>query len=175
MRSQVIRKMVLGALFAAMAVILKSYGSIMIGNAQRISYFQIPLLLGGYFLGPLYGLITGFICDTVYAFTSTQATFFSIYTLSTVIWGPAGALIRKLSHEPAKHIPFIMVIGLTSVFQTAINTFGNYLYGYDPFASLVPRLIFMMVSIPMNIIIVRAIALQLIQIEDLRTVSAVRS
>lgn len=51
MRNQTIRKLALASLFASMAIVLKTFLSIQLGESMRISLFPIPLLVGGFYWG----------------------------------------------------------------------------------------------------------------------------
>lgn len=164
MRNKEIRNIVIAALFASIASILKIY-SLQITPTWRISIFAIPLLLGGYFLGPYYGLLIGFVTDTVYMFISPYASVWSIYTLSTMIWGFSGFLIKKLNWGL---FGIILVISFTSISETLINSVAMYFDSRDIFAVLAglpTRLTALVLRLPVLIIIFSFLKERLKQIE----------
>lgn len=157
MRNKIIRNITFAAMFAAMASIFKIF-SIQITPNWRISIFPIPIILASYYLGPIYGLLVGFATDTAYIIYSPMATFYSIYTLSTMIWGLTGYLI-KLSKS--NFIMMIVIIALTSLLETSINTLGmliNNKFNLEPVLTLLPnRLIALAIRLPFLVAITKVI------------------
>jgi ECF transporter S component (folate family) len=141
-----IRKITFAALLAAIASVLKIY-SLQLTDTMRISVFPIPLILAGFYLGPTYGLMVGFVTDTAYWITSPNASFWSLYTITTMVWGLSGFLAKKMRF---KHnvVSFSIVILLTSIFETVANTYFHYLIGIPYLVTLVPRIITMFVRLP---------------------------
>jgi ECF transporter S component (folate family) len=164
-----VQKLTLAALFVAIGSFLKIY-SIQVTDSMRFSFFAIPILLAGFYLGPGYGLLTGFAVDTVYFMISPYASFWSLYTITTVIWGFSGYLIKKL-HNRYGIFAFIFIILFTSVFETGFNTYANYFYGFDIWVTLVSRIISMFVRIPLMVFIMNLLVnkLKVIQLETMKT------
>ena len=157
MRNQQIRKIVFASLFAAIASILKVY-SLQITADWRVSLFPIALILAGYFLGPLYGLAVGFVTDTVYMIVSPYAHIWSIYTLSTMMWGLSGYVLSVIKPNI---LLFILVITLSSLLETSINSVAmiveggnNWIYVYT---GLGKRLISLVLRLPILIILTKVI------------------
>lgn len=163
MKTNETRKITVTAMLIAFAAVLKiisfSYsigGGVITG---RISFFAIPLMLAGYMFGPGYGLLAGFATDTVYILTNPFATSWSVFTVSTMIWGISGYLLRKLRY---KHftMSLILIILITSLFETAINTLGMYLLdpsGGIAIVSLFMRIITQIIRLPLLVIVMRAL------------------
>lgn len=154
MRNNKIRRIVLAALFAALASIIKALS---LEGEARLSFFQIPIMLAGYYLGGFYGLGVGFVADTVYFLTPwTKGTFWGIFTITTMLWGLSGAVLRKM--KPS-WINIILVILVSSIIETTINTIGISLYqsgGWPTvLANLSLRVGFMFIRIPINVILIR--------------------
>jgi ECF transporter S component (folate family) len=165
MRNKKIRIIALAAVFASMAIVLKSFLSIQLGDDMRISLFPIPLLIAGYLLGPWWGLLVGFVTDTVYFMVSPFASFYSIFTISTMIWGLAGAFIRFLPGK--KEIwKYIVVIGITTVSETLINTLAFMVYGI-PSQAIWIRLSVMLIRFPFLIVTTQIILKQFLILMDL--------
>lgn len=148
MRNKIIRNITFAAMFAAMASILKIF-SIQITPNWRISIFPIPIILASYYLGPIYGLLVGFATDTAYIIYSPYASFYSIYTLSTMIWGLTGYFIKLCR---SNFLMMIVIIAITSILETSINTLGmliDYKFVLTPvLANLPKRLITLAIRLP---------------------------
>jgi ECF transporter S component (folate family) len=147
-----IQKLTLAGLYVALGSFLK-ISSIQITESMRISLFAVPIILAGFYLGPIYGLLVGFAVDTVYFMISPYASFWSLYTISTTIWGLSGWLIRKMHHRYGL-FAFVSIIFLTSVFETSWNSLANYFYGLDVWATLFFRIITMLARLPILVFVV---------------------
>ncbi|MGD9605198.1 MAG: folate family ECF transporter S component [Bacilli bacterium] len=164
MRNQKTRKIALAALFASMAIVLKTFLSIQLGDSMRISLFPIPLLIGGFLLGPLWGLLIGFVTDTVYFMISPFASFWSVYTISTMIWGLGGGLIKLV---PVKKDlwKYIIIIAITTILETLINTLANVIYGFSN-ATLLWRVLAMIIRFPFLVFTTQIILKQFLLLMD---------
>ncbi|HNZ50465.1 MAG TPA: folate family ECF transporter S component [Bacilli bacterium] len=164
MRNQTIRKLALASLFASMAIVLKTFLSIQLGESMRISLFPIPLLVGGFLLGPWWGLLIAFVTDTVFFMISPFASFWSVYTFSTLIWGLAGGLIKLVPFKKDLW-KYIIVITITSIMETTINTLANFIYGLSN-ATLPWRILSMIIRIPLLVLATRIILKQFFLLMD---------
>lgn len=125
MKNRETRKIVLAGLFAAIAGFLK-LNTLMIGT--RIGIYELPLLIGGFFLGPVYGLMIGFVADTIYAVILGYS--WSLYTIPTMLIGFYGGLIPKLKFKK-NIISFIIFIPLALISQTSLNLLARYVEVQD--------------------------------------------
>ncbi len=164
-----VQKITFAALFVALGSFLKIY-SIQVTDSMRISLFAVPIMLAGFYLGPAYGLLTGFAVDTVYFMISPHASFWSLYTITTVIWGFSGWLI-KLLRKRFGFFAFVAVIFLTSVFETGFNSFARYVYGLDVWGTLFFRIIVMLFRSPIVVFIMHFLVtkLQILHLETMKT------
>ena len=164
MRNKKIRIITLAAMFASMAIVLKTFLSIQISDSMRISLFPIPLLIGGFLLGPWWGLLMGFVTDTVYFMISPNASFWSVYSISTMIWGLAGGLIKLV---PVKKDlwKYIIVIAVTTCSETLINTLANIIYGFSN-ATLLWRILAMLIRFPFLVLTTQIIIKQFLLLMD---------
>lgn len=157
MRNKDIRKIVYAALFTAIASILKIH-SLQLGANWRISIFPIPLMLAGFYLGPMYGLAVGFATDTVYMLISPYASIWSIYTISTMIWGLSGSLIRDFKPNL---LTLILIITLTSLGETTINSLAMLIEGgFDwiyVYSGLLRRIITLLIRLPILVALMKII------------------
>lgn len=124
---------------------------------MRISLFAIPLLLAGLIGGSGLGAIAGLGADIIYGVFFSPFAFNPFFTISSVIWGVAGGFLRSKEHHIAI-IPLIMIVIVTSILETAINTIGMFIYAYEGvLASLPKRLLVMIVKWPIIVLVVKAI------------------
>jgi len=164
MRNKQIRKIVLAGVLTSMTVLLKTYFSLQLGVDMRVSIFPIPLLIAGYFLGPIYGLACGFAADTAYFMLSPMASFWSIFTISTMIWGLAGGLL-KIAPYRSSIFTFIIIITFTSILETSINTIGLHILKLDIYRQLVTRVITMFVRVPVLVYLTKSLVSTVTKLE----------
>jgi len=163
MRNKQIRKISLAALFVALAFILKTYLSIQVGTSMRISLFPIPLIIAGYILGPGYGLMAGLATDVLYSIVLGYTP--SLYSVPTILWGFAGSLIPML---PGKRDvwKYAIIIGITTVLETFINSVANYTFGLDVWGTLPWRVLTMIIRFPFLVIASKMIVKQFMILSD---------
>jgi ECF transporter S component (folate family) len=87
---QMIQKLTLGSMFAAMGILLK-FGSFIVPlfgiPMLRIDLIPIPVVLSGIILGPIYGLIVGILTDVLGHFILPQGVFHFGFTLNLALVG----------------------------------------------------------------------------------------
>lgn len=151
------KKVTIIAILSAMAIVLK-LNSIMLIPTFRISVADFPIIVSGMFFGPLAGVLTGLISDTVYAIINPMATPFSPYTIAPVVLGLVASIYypfrnRKMSIGLA--IITVIFILLSLVINSTIHTIlGLYYYGSAELANIVPRLIQISIKIVVYSIII---------------------
>lgn len=116
------------SILLALSVTLKlySFGS----DKMRFSLFAIPLLIAGTIAGPLTGGLTGLLADVIYGFFFSQYPFNPFYTVSMILWGVAGGLLRKKGLKVGITRLTVIII-FTSLLETTINTLGM-IFFVDP-------------------------------------------
>ncbi len=141
--------LVLAGIFASMGVVLKHFA---IQTDQfRFSFYDLPLFLGGMFLGPSLGLIIGFAVDWVYVLTSPWAFSFNFMTLSAMTWGFMGGLFFFLPRTLSVR-KLALVVVMTSLIAFSFNTIQLYImYNTGMFAALPFRIIAMILKWPLQI------------------------
>ena len=152
------------AVFVAVSIVLKSFLSIET-QIFRLTFFDIPLMLLGLLIGPVAGLIGGFVVDWMHVLFSPFAFSFNLFTLSTMMWGfiPGIFLFRKKLSVTSLTI----VVVLTSIIAFSLNTYQLFIwYGEGIYAALPARIITMIVKIPIQVYLVRAIAVALYNYDD---------
>ncbi len=154
-QSHRLRMLILAGFFASMGVALKHFA---IQTAEfRLSFYDIPLFLGGMFLGPLFGLMIGFAVDWVYVLTSPWAFSFNFFTLSAMTWGFLGGLFFFLPKK-LNMVKLSVIIIITSVIAFTFNSIQLYImYNTGMFAVLPVRIIAMILKWPLQIYVISMI------------------
>ncbi len=148
-KSQRLRMLVLAGMFASMGVILKHFA--LTTYEFRFSFYDLPLFLGGMFLGPLFGLMIGFVVDWVYVLTSPWAFSFNFFTLSAMTWGFMGGLFVYLPKQlNIKKLALVVIT--TSLIAFSFNTWQLYIMqNTGIFAALPFRIIAMILKWPIQV------------------------
>lgn len=126
-----VRKLVLSALLTALCVVIgwvcKAYLTF---GAIRITFENLPVLLAGILLGPVYGAAVGAAADIVSALLAG----FGINPVITLGSAVIGAVAGLMSHYAVKKRGFfqVMLIALTShvLGSMIIKSIGLWMYDY---------------------------------------------
>lgn len=109
------------AMLTAIAILMKSYGSIETG-IWRLSFYEIPLMMLGIFFGPIPAFIGGLATDFGYIMSRGWLYGINFFTISTVLWAFVPAmLLFKRKYTIGK---LIAVIVFTSMLAFTFNTLG---------------------------------------------------
>jgi ECF transporter S component (folate family) len=117
----------------------------------RISFYDIPLILGSLLFGPVIGGIIGFASDFAYI---TMAGFpFSFWmALSAVTWGVLPFIIYRQDNT----LFLTLSIIITSIITFSFNTYQLYVWtGSGVFALLPLRLLVLVLKWPVQIAIIK--------------------
>ncbi len=88
------------AIMVALAIVLKSFFSPMIGAGVRLNTYGTPLVVVGMMFGPIVGGIAGYIVDVIYAMTHGYPLVPTPFTISTMLWGIIpGLIFYKVKHN----------------------------------------------------------------------------
>lgn len=125
MRNKLVLKMCLASLFVSMAFVIDSFLTVRIAGNMEIGLFPIPIIIAGYLLGPVWGIVCGLISDILYGMLYGFPP--SLFTIPKLLWGLAGGLIYLI---PSKHniLKFAIFITIASILETSINTIALYQY-----------------------------------------------
>lgn len=92
-----IKKLVLASIFIALAIIFTRLLSFQLGNFLRIGFGDLPILLAGIILGPLWGAAVGAISDILgFAIAPSGDFFIPGITLSAALWGFIPGIIVRV-------------------------------------------------------------------------------
>ncbi|MGL5440553.1 MAG: folate family ECF transporter S component [Filifactoraceae bacterium] len=118
------RGMLIGALLVAISVVLARFVGFMLpGGAIRISFTNVPIILGGMFLGPIGGFIVGAVSDIIGAILFPQGTFFPGFVLSSGLVGLIPGLIMKSEKDFTITRVVIANIIIFAIVSIGLNTF----------------------------------------------------
>ena len=149
MRNTSLRVLIFAGLLAAMSFVLKLYLSFTTFDL-RITFYDIPLILGSLLFGPVIGGIIGFASDFAYI---TMAGFpFSFWmALSAVTWGVLPFVIYRKDN-----IKFLsLAIIITSIVAFSFNTYQLYIWTGSGVLFMLPlRLLVLVLKWPIQIKVV---------------------
>lgn len=116
------KKIALGAILAALSVVLKLTLEMWINiPGFGLPFYGIPLVIAGLYLGPIYGLIVAVVADTTFGIVQG---YMPLYVISSIAWGFIPSLFKR-----RKHIAYwVFIILITYVVATLGNTLANYVH-----------------------------------------------
>lgn len=122
MRNMRLQAVIMAGLLASIAFVLKLYLSFTTFDL-RITFYEIPILIGSIFLGPVLGGIIGLASD--FAYISLAGFPFSfILAFSAVLWGVLpGLFLKKVSLKTL--IPVVVAVSLITF---GLNSYQLYLW-----------------------------------------------
>ena len=141
-----IRKIAYTGLFIAISIILTRFfsGNITIAGiyALRLTFGEIPIILNGLLLGPVFGAACGILSDIIgYAINPLGGLFSRVYTGSHADRTYPGVLSRYCFKE-MKWPSVALIIVLTELITVPLNTLWfSMLYGKAYITFLVPRVL----------------------------------
>ncbi len=119
-----IRMSVLGAAMAAMSIVCGKYLAFNMGTMIRISFENLPVLMAGFLLGPVWGMTVGVVADLIGCVLVGYAIN-PMVTLGAAAVGLCGGtvwrLLEKQSHGLRTALAVLTAHGIGSVL---IKTFG---------------------------------------------------
>ncbi|MCK9536198.1 MAG: ECF transporter S component [Bacilli bacterium] len=166
------RHMAMASIFSALSIVLKIL-SVNLTTIRLLNFSPITLILAGYFLGPYYGLLIGFLTDTAYSLTlpanwvmfsqpktiagiifTAITTLWNLFTVSTMLWGLCGGLIKKFNFRRPL-LGLLIVVPLIAIIETTINTLQMILWNYEMgviLTKLPERILNMILRIPIFVV-----------------------
>jgi len=155
-----VRKIVYAGVFIALNIILTrlfSY-SVKIGGITgvRLNVGEVPLVLSGILLGPVYGGITGAAADLLGFPINPQGAYFPGFTLSAALMGLVPGLYGKLIKGKWSLLHISLAVIVTTVLtSTVLNTLWVYILSGKAVAVLLPpRITANIVLIPVYIFLI---------------------
>lgn len=147
-----LKAMTLAGMLAALSFVLKLYLSFTTFDI-RITFYEIPILIGSLVLGPLYGLVIALASDFVYI-SLAGFPFSPFMALSAVMWG----VIPALARNKVDSLWFVGAVIITSLLAFSFNSYQLYLWSGVGMWALFPlRLLIVVLMWPVQIILIRAL------------------
>jgi len=153
------------AILVAMSAVLKTFLSLE-SLEFRLTFYGIPLIILGIMMGPVIGIIGGFVVDWIYVIISPFAFTFNLFTLSAISWALIPALLLYRRKDLSwKSIAVVVVI--TSLTAFTFNSLGLYIFYQEGMYAMLPlRFVTLLLKLPIQIAVIN-ILYQRVIIHDL--------
>lgn len=131
-----LQRLAVAALLAALSILCGKFLAIPVGTVMRFSFENLPILLAGMMLGPVFGVLTGVVADLV-GCLMVGYTINPLVTLGAACIGlVGGVLYRLLSRLPLSLRVICTVLSAHLVGSVLIKTFGLAVFYDMPFIIL---------------------------------------
>lgn len=160
------RKIAFSGLFIAISVVLTRFfvGDLLIAGvyALRISLGEIPIILGGVLMGPVYGALIGGIADLIGYPLRPLGPYFPGFTLTAALTGfIPGAFVRLYRKELTWAALLAMVAINDLITSMVLNTIWLNMITGKAFLILLPtRILARIVMIPIYTVILKVLLKQ---------------
>ena len=146
----------------ALNIILTRYFNYMvyIGGIQtvRLSFGEIPLMLSGMILGPVYGAFTGAVADLVGYPFNPQGAYFPGFTLTAAVSGFIPGLMGKWNKKPLSWQSLSLAVSITTIVTSLMNTLWLKILCGEAFAVLLPpRILAALILIPIYVLVIKVL------------------
>ena len=158
-KSRELKKLVLASSLVAISIVIDIFfKQVLSFNNFGVPFYAIPIIFGSIVLGPVYGLIMGYVSDLVGFVAFPNGVYAFIFALSAMIWGLVPGLFLYKNFDKSK---LVFTVILTHILATIANTIGllTFLPRETALASLTVRL----TMIPINVIIISLLVSSLYQ------------
>lgn len=126
-----IKRICLGGILAALSIVFGKLLAFNIGELFRISLENLPIILGGIFLGPIYGMIVGMVADLVGCLI-VGYTVNPLITLGAMAVGLVSGVVAKMLHGEKRIRAFLSVFLSHLIGSVLIKSAGlSWFYGTD--------------------------------------------
>lgn len=148
MRHMPVKNLILCAVLVAMQVVLARYAGIQVNEGLRVSVETVPIILAGFWMGPVAAMAVGGVADVIGTVLSGYGTYFPLLTVGPMLLGAICGLGAKLlpAGEPAswRHAArFLAVVLVAEVLNSllygtwALTLYYSIIVGRDmPFSVL---------------------------------------
>ena len=165
------------AMLTALAILMKSYGSIETG-IWRLSFYEIPLIMLGIFFGPIPAFIGGLATDFGYIMSRGWMYGINFFTISTVLWAFVPAMLLFRRKYTATRL--VLVVAFTSLLAFSFNTLGLVQFWGTTqlviiqdgvLGPMFPRIITLLLKLPIQVYLVHVLVTRLhLAFDDLELV-----
>ncbi|HHU78375.1 MAG: folate family ECF transporter S component [Caldicoprobacterales bacterium] len=167
------RRVAFAGMFIALNIVLTRFFSytVVIGGVQniRLGFGEIPVILSGIMLGPVYGAITGALADLIGYPFNPMGPYFPGFTLSSALTGLLPGLMSLLFRKKWTWQSLAITIGITTVITSlTLNTLWLSMMMGKAFIVLLPaRIIGNFILVPIYVIVVRLFLTHFNQSEEI--------
>lgn len=152
-----IERITFGALFASVAIILKIFMSY---ETQffAVRIFEIPIMVAGVLLGPLFGGFVGLVTDLVYSMVNARGlnVGINLFTLESMIYGIIPGLVFRIFIYNKFSISLSTIFTLLIAFT--ISTTQLFIWSYPETKTVIAllpyRVIVLLLKIPFEIFLI---------------------
>ncbi|MCM8901019.1 folate family ECF transporter S component [Caldicoprobacter algeriensis] len=158
-----IRKMAYTGLLTAISIILTRFfaGNVNILGvfALRLSFGEVPIMLSGILLGPVYGAACGALSDIIgYAISPVGGPYFPGFTLTAALTGLIPGLMARYYRNYWNWFFVIIIVTATAAVSVLLNTLWlSLMHGKAYLALLLPRIIGKAILVPAYAIIIKMV------------------
>ncbi|HHU48874.1 MAG: folate family ECF transporter S component [Caldicoprobacterales bacterium] len=155
------KKVAFAGMFVALSIIFTRFLShtfLIAGMpALRLSFGDLPIILSGIVLGPVYGAFSGVLADLIGFPFNPQGSYFPGFTLSAALSGLLPGLMGIILKRKWTWLSLTIVISITMTITSLIlNTLWLNIMGGKAFTVLLPpRIVAALVLIPIYVVIIR--------------------
>ncbi|MBM7581636.1 ECF transporter S component (folate family) [Caldicoprobacter guelmensis] len=158
-----IRKMAYTGLLTAISIILTRFFAANINIlgvfALRLSFGEVPIMLSGILLGPVYGVACGALSDIIgYAINPVGGPYFPGFTLTAALTGLIPNLMARYYRNNWNWPSITVIVTVTTIITVLLNTLWlSWMFDKAYFALLPPRVIGRTILLPAHVIIIRIV------------------
>jgi ECF transporter S component (folate family) len=119
------RRLTAMAVLVALQVVLARFAGLQISEGLRVSFEAIPVILAGIWLGPMAGLVVGFLSDFLGTLISGYGVYFLPLAITPILNGVLpGFCYRYIFKENMNLVKCIVMVLLTEIISSLL--FGTY-------------------------------------------------
>ncbi len=149
-KSREIQKLVLASSLVAISIVIDIFfKQVLSFNNFGVPFYAIPIVFGSIILGPLYGVVMGYVSDLVGFVAFPNGIYAFIFALSAMIWGFIPGLFLYKKFDKTR---LVFTIILAHVLATVANTLG--LLTFLPVETALASLTVRLSMIPINVVII---------------------
>ena len=158
-KSKEIQKLVLASSLVAISIVIDIFFKQVLNfNNFGVPFYAIPIVFGSIILGPIYGLVMGYVSDLVGFIAFPNGVYAFIFALSAMIWGFVPGLFLYKKFDKVKLV--FTMLG-AHILATIGNTIG--LLTILPTETALASLTIRLTMIPINVIIITVLVTHLYQ------------
>ncbi|MFA5471629.1 MAG: folate family ECF transporter S component [Acholeplasmataceae bacterium] len=158
-KSKEIKKLVLASSLVAISIVIDIFfKQVLSFNNFGVPFYAIPIVFGSIILGPVYGLVMGYVSDLVGFVAFPNGVYAFIFALGAMVWGFVPGLFLYKRFDKVR---LVFTILLAHLLATVANTIG--LLTFLPTETALASLTIRLSMIPVNVVIITLLVSSLYQ------------